>query len=45
MKVKLSIMDKAIIKLAWILGNLSFTMGESIHRKYDPKTYLQHAYL
>ena len=45
MKVKLSIMDKAIIKLAWILGNLSFIMGESIHRKYDPKhTYNTHTY-
>lgn len=45
MKVKLCIIDKVIVKLAWILGNLSFAMGQFIHKKYDPKhTYNTHTY-
>ncbi len=45
MKVKLSIIDKVVVKVAWILGNLSFAIGESIHKKYDPEhTYNTHTY-
>ncbi len=45
MKVKLNILEKALIKLAWMMGNLSFAIGQSIHKKYDPEhVYNTHTY-
>lgn len=40
MRVKLSIVDRMMLKLAWMLNNLSFAISGFIHKKYDP----EHAY-
>ncbi len=37
MKVKLNILERMLLKLAWLLSDLSFTIGQSIHEKYDPE--------
>lgn len=45
MKVKLNILERVLIKLVWLLNNLSFTIGQSIHKKYDPEyIYNTHTY-
>lgn len=45
MRVKLNILERMLIKLAYVLGNLSFAITQLVHKKYDPgHVYNTHTY-
>ncbi len=45
MKVKLNILERVVIKFAWLLSDLSFKITQSIHKKYAPEhVYNTHTY-
>ncbi len=45
MRVKLNLLERAFLWFGWMLGNISFSIGQTIHKKYDSEgIYNTHTY-
>lgn len=45
MRVKLNISERVLLRFGFLLSDLSFNIGQAIHRKYDPDgVYNTHTY-